>query len=222
MGFARHDFSASELADQLAAERRGEPFLLYRDSEGTQQLLELTGPRRSVGRETGNDLSLTWDAEASRVHALLEQVAGTWTVVDDELSRNGTFVNGTRLRGRRRLSDRDILRFGATEALYRNPAGEANETPQVSGQAVTEVTQAQRRVLVSLCQPMLQPEGAGAPPSNREIAEELTISVEAVRTHLKTLFRVFEIPDLPQNRKRAELARRALAAGVVLPRDLAD
>ncbi len=37
---------------------------------------------------------------------------------------------------------------------------------------------------------------------------------------MKTLFRIFEVPDLPQNRKRAELARRALAAGVILPRDL--
>jgi hypothetical protein len=37
---------------------------------------------------------------------------------------------------------------------------------------------------------------------------------------MKHLFRLFEVPDLPQNRKRAELARRALAAGVVVPRDV--
>ena len=49
---------------------------------------------------------------------------------------------------------------------------------------------------------------------------KLAVSVEAVRTHMKALFKLFEVPDLPQNRKRAELARRALAAGVILPRDL--
>ena len=39
---------------------------------------------------------------------------------------------------------------------------------------------------------------------------------------MKTLFKLFEVPDLPQNRKRAELARRVLASGVVRPRDLSD
>jgi DNA-binding NarL/FixJ family response regulator len=57
-------------------------------------------------------------------------------------------------------------------------------------------------------------------PTNREIADDLTVSVEAVRAHLKTLFKLFDVHDLPQNRKRAELARRALATGVVVPRDL--
>ena len=221
MGFGRHDFTASELAEQLAAEREGRPFLLYRDGEGKQRLLELGGERISVGREPDNDLVIEWDPEASRVHALLERLAESWTVVDDELSRNGTFVNGARVRGRRRLGDRDLLRFGATEALYRNPAGEADETPPVSGQAaVAEISQAQRRVLVALCRPLLEAEQTTSPPSNREIADDLTVSVEAVRSHLKTLFRLFEVPDLPQNRKRAELARRALASGVVVPRDL--
>ena len=32
---------------------------------------------------------------------------------------------------------------------------------------------------------------------------------------MKQLFRLFEVPDLPQNRKRAELANRAIASGVV-------
>ena len=58
------------------------------------------------------------------------------------------------------------------------------------------------------------------PASNSEVARELVVSVEAIRTHLKTLFRLFDVPDLPQNRKRAELARRVLASGVVGPRDL--
>jgi DNA-binding NarL/FixJ family response regulator len=76
-------------------------------------------------------------------------------------------------------------------------------------------------VLVALCRPLLDPDdGAAAPQSNGEIAAELTVSVEAVRSHMKHLFKLFEVPGLPQNRKRAELARRALAAGVVVPRDV--
>lgn len=206
----------------LAAERRGLPFVHYRDGDGAQRLLSLDAERATIGRDAGNDLALGWDREASRLHALLEQLGGSWTIVDDGMSRNGTFVNGVRVRGRRRLSDGDEIRIGLTEVRFRDPAAGAEETPlAASAAAAATVTAAQRRVLVALCRPLLEPGGVGAvPPSNAEIGAELTVSVEAVRTHLKTLFKLFEVPDLPQNRKRAELARRTLAAGVVLPRDM--
>jgi hypothetical protein len=221
--FARHEFSPSELPLMIAAERAGSPFVVFRDASAALQFVELEGDRVCVGRDGGNDLVLRWDVEVSRLHALLERLADTWTVVDDDLSRNGTFVNGLRVRGRRRLNDRDVLRFGVTQVLYRDPAAEAGETPRVSGHAsVAGITPGQRRVLVALCRPLLDAVEPGAtPPSNAELAELLGVSTEAVRSHLKTLFRLFEIPDLPQNRKRAELARRALASGVVVPRDLA-
>ncbi len=217
-----HDATPAELTDRLAAERRGDPFLQLRDGDGSQRVLVLGGERLSVGREPGHDLVLDWDPEVSRLHALLERLGESWTVVDDGLSRNGTLVNGSSVRGRRRLNDRDVLVFGSTQVLYRDPAEGADETPPAAGPAVAAgITPAQRRVLVALCRPLLAPDSVGAtPPSNAEIAAELTVSVEAVRTHLKTLFKLFEVPELPQNRKRAELARRALASSVVLPRDL--
>lgn len=224
MSFVAHDLTPAELSRVVAAEREGAAFLMLRDADAGLQLVELEGDRVVVGREAGNDLAVPWDVEVSRVHALLERLAGSWTVVDDELSRNGTFVNGQRLRGRRRLNDRDLLRFGGTAVLFRDPASEAGETPRVaSHEAVAGITPGQRRVLVALCRPFLDAREPGAtPPSNSELAQALGVSTEAVRSHLKALFRTFELPDLPQNRKRAELARRALAAGVVLPRDLAD
>jgi pSer/pThr/pTyr-binding forkhead associated (FHA) protein len=208
----------------LTAERGNRPFLAFRNAEAGLDLVELTGDRVVIGRDPGNDLVLPWDVEVSRVHAMLEQLAGSWTVVDDDLSRNGTFVNGQRVRGRRRLNDRDVLRVGATELVYRNPLADAGETVRGSGNAaVAGVTPSQQRVLVALCRPLLVNEEPGAtPPSNAELAEALGVSTEAVRSHMKTLFKLFEIPDLPQNRKRAELARRALAAGVVGPRDVSD
>jgi hypothetical protein len=185
-------------------------------------VLPLEGERLSIGRERGQDVVLDWDAEVSRLHALLERLGGSWTVVDDGLSRNGTTVNGGPVRGRRRLRDGDLIRVGSTELMFRDPGEGADETPAAAGPAAAAgVTAAQRRVLVALCRPLLAAaEVPAATPSNAEIATELTISVEAVRTHLKALFKLFEVPDLPQNRKRAELARRALASSVVVPRDL--
>jgi len=43
-------------------------------------------------------------------------------LADDGLSSNGTFVNGQRIVARRRLTDGDAIRVGATVILFRNRA----------------------------------------------------------------------------------------------------
>ena len=40
------------------------------------------------------------------------------------------------------------------------------------------------------------------PATNQAIAEELHLSVDAVKTHMRALFEKLEVEDLPQNRKR--------------------
>src|SRR4051794_33463694 len=108
-----HQHSPSELKKQIEAERRGSPFVVYRDGAGEQVILELAeGSRLTIGRNTDSDLCLDWDPDVSRVHAALERVGVQWTLVDDGVSRNGSFVNGERVHGRRRLADSDRLRFG--------------------------------------------------------------------------------------------------------------
>lgn len=222
MSFARHASTPSELMEQLAADRRERPYLRLRDPAGSQRLVSLEDASITVGRDDSSELSLQWDQKVSRLHARIERLGRHWTVVDDGLSRNGTFLNGARVVGRRRLNDRDVLRFGQTEVLFRDP----RETPEQTASAedaagLARLTEGQRQVLVALCRPLTAPGGIGAPASNREIAEELHLSVDAVRTRLRALFDAFDMPDLPQNRKRAELARRALATAVVTPADLA-
>ena len=120
---ALHSASPEELKARLEAERAGEPFLVYRDGDGIQRLLTLDAgvARVSVGRRPEADLALTWDSEVSRLHAVLERVAGEWTVVDDGLSANGTFAGADRISGRRRLAEGDALRFGRTVVTFRDP-----------------------------------------------------------------------------------------------------
>jgi pSer/pThr/pTyr-binding forkhead associated (FHA) protein len=217
-----HSATPAELRERIEAERRGRPFLVFRGGDGAQRLLDLTGTERlSVGRGAGNELSLPWDTEVSRLHAELEAIAGEWTVSDDGLSRNGTFVNGTRISGRTRLRDGDLLRVGQTSIAYRRPEAEDSMPTQVAGArlALTDLSPTQRQVLVALARPYKHNEFA-VPATNQDIADELHLSVDAVKSHLRTLFQRFGIEHLPQNQKRSRLVAEALQSGLISTRDL--
>ena len=75
-----------------------------------------------IGRTGDNDVVLAADPEVSRAHALLQAAGGGWMLVDDGMSRNGTYVNGERVVRPRRLEDRDMIRVGATTIAYRFPS----------------------------------------------------------------------------------------------------
>jgi pSer/pThr/pTyr-binding forkhead associated (FHA) protein len=106
MALGAHFLSPAEHKAMLEAERRGRPFLAYRDGLGDLRFTDL-GDRDGlvIGRIAGNDVVLDWDRQVSRSHAQLERVSSDWMLVDDGLSRNGSHVNGERILGRRRLSD---------------------------------------------------------------------------------------------------------------------
>lgn len=209
--------SPRELSAQLAAERRGFPFLVYRDGDGTQRILSLDRPERlTIGRREANDLSLDWDDNVSRVHAELEYLAGEWTLADESLSRNGSYLNGARVSGRRRLANGDVIRVGDTILLYRAPALSAASTVAArSERPAPPLSDAQRRVLVALCRPCVESGLLEPPASNREIAAELHVSVPAVKAQLRVLFTKFAIGELPHNRKRLELVAEAIRRGSV-------
>jgi pSer/pThr/pTyr-binding forkhead associated (FHA) protein len=216
--------SASELKAQIEMEREGVPFLVWRDGGGEQRILPLadTVQRVSVGRDEATDVALEWDTEVSRVHAELERIGSDWAITDDGLSRNGTFLNGARISGRRRLRDRDALRFGRTPMVFRHPlqseAGLTQKAPETVD--ATAISETQRRVLVALCRPFKDPTPYTTAPTNQQLADELFLSVEAVKAHLRVLFAKFEVDGLPQNQKRLKLVHRALESGVVTHREL--
>ena len=210
-----HVARPEELRARIAAERRGAPFLLYRDGEDRQVIVELGEGRDRVtlGRSSQADVALQWDREVSRLHATLERIAGAWVLSDERLSRNGTFVNGERLTTRRRLVPGDVIVAGASTIAFVAPGPGSASATAVGDVHVPPVTPAQHRVLVVLCRPLAD---GGAPASNREIAAELVVAIDTVKGTLSRLFETFGIgDDVPQNQKRAMLARRAQAAGLV-------
>jgi pSer/pThr/pTyr-binding forkhead associated (FHA) protein len=218
-----HQSSPAELKAQLAAERAGSPFLVYRDAEGAQRLVALDRPMLTVGRQATLDVPLDWDGEVSRVHAELHAVGDHWVVADDGLSRNGSYVNGERVSGRRRLRDGDVLRFGRTALLFRQPlAVPADRSTMASTEPLSraDVSDAQHRVLVALCRPFAAAPAFATPPGNQELADELFLSVDAVKTHLRALYAKFGLDELPQQRKRTRLVELAMLSGIVSRREL--
>jgi hypothetical protein len=220
---ARHSLSVQELKQMLAAERAGEAMLALRDEQGRLRMFFPGAGRDSstLGRRAEADLSIPWDSEVSGLHAELHHLGGEWTVVDDGLSTNGTYVNGQRISGRQRLRDGDRIRVGRTILAYKaaQDAG-AQQTVAAAGRPSFELTDTQRRVLIALCRPY-RDGGFATPARNQDVAAEVFLSVDAVKMHLRTLFAKFELGELPQNQKRAKLAESALQFGVISHRDLA-
>ena len=209
----RHASTPSELQERLAAERANTPFVELRDGDGIQRIVMLDGDGLTIGRSPASGLALTWDAQVSRSHASLECIDGVWSVLDDGRSTNGTFINEERVQGRRTLRHLDVIRVGHTRLRFHDPSATTDSklTEVASQAAIPVLTPAQLRVLVALCRP------AEGPASNEEIAEELTVSIDTVKTHMRALFDAFHLQSSAPYRKRFELVKLAVDAGLVPP-----
>ena len=215
--------SEEAAAQPIAPDWAAGPFLTYVDGSGSLQFVPLMTVRSmSIGRDPGCDLPLPADPSVSRLHAQLDRVGPNWTLVDEGLSRNGTFLNGDRINGRRLLRDGDTFVVGETSIVYRDPQGSGDQQTRIGTDPVTvlSLSPTQRSVLAALCRPYKDGAPYVSPASNQAIASELFLSVDAVKTHLRALFHKFHIEDLPQNQKRAKLVERAFSLGLVSRRDL--
>jgi hypothetical protein len=107
---------------------------------GTERVVdrELT-----IGRDPGADVTLE-DVGVSRRHARLRLTDGAAPVIEDLGSANGTFVNGERIAGERRLADGDELQIGAT-AIAISGAGAVTPPTEIAPTPVPERPAAARR-----------------------------------------------------------------------------
>jgi pSer/pThr/pTyr-binding forkhead associated (FHA) protein len=208
-----------DLEARRAAEKRGAPFLLLRDDQGAQQIVELDETAGSVtlGRRLEADVPLVWDPEVSRLHAELQFKAGEWTLCDDGFSQNGTYVNGLRIHGRRRLMDGDLVRIGQTAVAFCDPGMSGLGVTLAPGElgAAPKFSEQQQRILRALCRPLLG-DGEGVnPASDAEVAETTGVPEDVVTTELDHLGRAFGLQDMPAPDRRAEIALLALRSGLV-------
>jgi DNA-binding CsgD family transcriptional regulator len=207
-----------ELRERLEAERSGAPFLVYRGEDGGQRLVGLLDRSEvTIGRECDCDICIDWDPLVSGLHVEIRGAGGRWLLVDDGLSRNGTYLNEQRVVGRKRLRDLDEVRVGGVVLVFRDPGrGRRTSTAiELEPALPPQLSPAQHRVLVALCRPFAEGVEFARPATNQEIADELVLTVAAVKTHLRALFPRFGLEHLPHNEKRARLAREALRSGAV-------
>ena len=164
---------------------------------------------------------LDWDDQVSRLHARFERVGDAWVLVDDGLSSNGTFVNGERVSGRRRLNDGDTLRFGTTTITFRAPARKQSGSANVGGTASRGGTVDHPAPRPGGTVPSVQrSQRFASPATDEEIAEELFLSVGEVRAHLRVLYAKLGVAKLPQAEMRVRLVERAFSDGLISERDL--
>lgn len=93
----------------------GRPFarLVWQDEATREEKTYLISEtERFVGRDTVNDIVVD-DEQASARHVKLSFVDGAFQAADLG-SKNGTFVNGERIEGARKLEDEDLVKIGRT------------------------------------------------------------------------------------------------------------
>ena len=182
--------SPAELQALIAAERTGHPFLVWRDGERRQRILEL-GPdcwRVTIGRDPTADVSLAGDDEVSRAHALVERVAqgSSWST---------TACRATARSSTRRASSA----AGGWSTTTGSPGQQRHHLPRAGVEAgrldrlqpgvvpVLPMSPMQRKILIALCRPV-QLSDTATPATNRQIADEVHLTVDAVKAHLRLLF----------------------------------
>jgi DNA-binding CsgD family transcriptional regulator len=144
------------------------------------------------------------DLSLSRRHARLVRGANSLSVEDLD-SRNGTFVNGVQIT-KHKAEMGDLIRFGSVDCrLTASPlkaAGDFEESetsftaplPSGSTMNVDELTRAQLEVMQLVLQGL----------DEAAISSRLNRSVHTIHTHLKAIFRQFDVHS------RAELIVKAM------------
>jgi pSer/pThr/pTyr-binding forkhead associated (FHA) protein len=184
------------------------------------ELEPLDRDRVTIGRHAGNDIVLAADDSVSRLHAVLERLGPGWWLRDLG-SRNGTYLNGTRVTEGRALQHGDELRVGSTRMVYRiSRPSEEDQAVTLAREPAPPLTPREREVLVALCRPVFSGDVLGVPASTRSIAAELVVTEDAVKQHLLRLYDKFALPAGSAGNRRVQLAREAVLRGAVSRADI--
>ncbi len=180
----------------------------------------------TIGRDVGRPvvdghLALQGDPTVSRLHAVFIPKPTGWCVQATD-APNGLFVNGTRLApgAVHLLGPEDLIRLGERTTLLFHTLVTATDdrSSTQTARTIPELTPGERRVLLSLCSPVLSGDTFTPPATVHAIAVGLVVSESAVKQQLGRLYAKFEVDEGPDRRVR--LANEALGCGAVRVADL--
>ena len=77
------------------------------------------------------------------------------------------------------------------------------------------LTKTQKEILEALCRRHADGNRWATPATNQEIASKVYLSVDAVKAHLRVLYRKFGVEPLPHNQKRARLVELVFEGNVL-------
>ena len=202
-----------------------DPYLFYRDEAGRQQMIVLASASRATDDRARRRLRSASRSGTTRCHGCTPNSnasATDWVLVDDGLSRNGTYVNGERLTGtapvagRRRDPHRRDDHFLPRQSHCRRhltPKSRRMSSPFIRCRRPNDRSSRH-------CAARTFP----ARPTRllRRISRLRTRSISAStasRIICARLFGKFGVEDLPQNQKRARLVELAFRSGLVSERN---
>jgi DNA-binding NarL/FixJ family response regulator len=189
-------------------------------SSGVERVA-LETERVTLGRDPANLVCLHDDDAISALHAVLERYSSGWALRDLG-SRNGTFVNGSRINGERSLHTGDEVKIGSTRLVFRDHDSRpraGGTTRVLTALRPPELTRRERDVVLALCRPLASADPFKQPTSIRAIASELVVSEAAVKQHLLHLYEKFGLDQGGENR-RLLLANAVIQSGVIRPEEL--
>lgn len=146
--------------------------LLVTSGKSAGRTIALKREKLLVGRADECDVR-PLSEEVSRRHCAFRVEADT-LVVEDLRSRNGTFVNGSRIDGRRQLADGDIVRIGNLELKV---ASRAAVAPPSHAGAATEDDEVSRWLMADDA-----PAGMYDTTRSLRVANEQTVPISAEAT----------------------------------------
>lgn len=178
--------------------------------------LDLDGDKCTLGRSSTNDYVLLDDPTVSGEHLEFRRTPTTWFVKDLD-STNGTFLNGTRLVGERRLHDRDEILVGNHHLNIHSTDIEQSTHKHDVLRQLPDISRREKAVLAALCRPIKPGDRVATPATVQEVAQELDLGEVAVRKNLSRLYKKFGIHD---GDRRHKLAAEAFKHHLVPPSDL--
>ena len=120
-------------------------------------------------------------------------------------------MNGERLSGRHRLADGDTLRFGATTTTFRAPVAVERAVPAPAREGRSHGRSLDHPAAACWWRSAGPTDaGTASPADDQQIADELFLSVDVVKTHLMVLFAKFELDRLPEDQQAGPPGRKGL------------